>query len=82
MSWIGLAYVAGGSIAGVLYISFEQFGLPALMITVPVIAMFLSTLHYYFERKEDDQRHMEELQARARAASTAPSPTPPSEWRS
>jgi len=61
MGWIGLAYTAGASISGVLFIGFEQFGLPALMIAVPVIAMFLSTLHYYFERKEDDQRHMEEL---------------------
>jgi PAS domain-containing protein len=61
MSWIGLAYAAGASISGVLFIGFEQFGLPALMISVPLIAMFLSTLHYYFERKVDDQRHMEQL---------------------
>ena len=61
MSWVGLAYAAGASISGVLFIGFEQFGLPALMIAVPLIAMFLSTLHYYFERKEDDQRHMELL---------------------
>ena len=61
MGWIGLAYAAGASISGVLFIGFEQFGLPALVISVPLVAMFLSTLHFYFERKEDDQRHMEEL---------------------
>jgi diguanylate cyclase (GGDEF)-like protein/PAS domain S-box-containing protein len=61
MGWIGLAYAAGASIAGVLYISFQQFGLPALLVSVPLIAMFLSTLHYYFQRQEADERHMEEL---------------------
>jgi diguanylate cyclase (GGDEF)-like protein/PAS domain S-box-containing protein len=59
--WIGLAYVAGASVAGVLYVSFEQFGLPALLVSVPLIAMFMSTLHYYFQRKEADARHVEEL---------------------
>src|SRR3982751_2153100 len=61
MGWMGLAYVAGASIAGVLYLGFKQFGLPALMIATPLIAMFLSTLANYFQRKESDQRHMEEL---------------------
>ena len=61
MGWMGLAYVAGASIAGVLYLGFRQFGLPALMIGAPLIAMFLSTLHNYFQRKEADERHVEEL---------------------
>ncbi|HZZ91774.1 MAG TPA: EAL domain-containing protein [Usitatibacter sp.] len=60
-AWLGLAYVTGASIAGLLYLSFQEFGLPVLLISVPLIAMFMSTLHFYFERKEDDQRHMEEL---------------------
>ena len=59
--WIGLAYLTGASIAGLLYESFQQFGLPVLLVSVPVIAMFLSTLHSYFQRKEADQRHVEEL---------------------
>jgi len=61
MSWMGLAYVTGASIAGVLFMSFEQFGLPALAVSVPLIAMFLSTLHFYFQHKEADARHVEEL---------------------
>ncbi len=59
--WIGLAYLTGASIAGLLYSSFQQFGLPVLLVSVPVIAMFLSTLHSYFQRKEADERHVEEL---------------------
>src|SRR5260221_5724844 len=61
MGWIGLAYATGASIAGILFIGFQQFGLPALMIAVPLITMVLSTLHYYFQRKESDERHVEEL---------------------
>jgi diguanylate cyclase (GGDEF)-like protein/PAS domain S-box-containing protein len=61
MGWIGLAYLTGASIAGVLFMSFEQFGLAALMVSVPLIAMFLSTLHYYFQHKETTARHVEEL---------------------
>jgi diguanylate cyclase (GGDEF)-like protein/PAS domain S-box-containing protein len=62
-SWIGLAYVASASIAGLLYLSFERFGLPVLLVGVPVIAMFLSSLHSYFSRREADERHVEELRA-------------------
>ena len=61
--WIGLAYLASASISGLIYMSFERFGLPVLLVSVPVIAMFLSTLHSYFQRKEADERHVEELKA-------------------
>jgi diguanylate cyclase (GGDEF)-like protein/PAS domain S-box-containing protein len=62
-SWIGLTYVASASIAGLLFLSFERFGLPVLLVAVPVIAMFLSSLHSYFSRRESDERHVEELRA-------------------
>jgi diguanylate cyclase (GGDEF)-like protein/PAS domain S-box-containing protein len=61
LSWIGLAYLTGASIAGLLFVSFEHFGMPALMVSVPLITMFLSTLHFHFQRKESDERHVEEL---------------------
>ncbi|HEY4997809.1 MAG TPA: diguanylate cyclase, partial [Usitatibacter sp.] len=61
MSWIGLAYVTGASIACVLFFSFDHFGLPALLIAVPLIVMFLSSLHFFFQQKESDERHVEEL---------------------
>jgi diguanylate cyclase (GGDEF)-like protein/PAS domain S-box-containing protein len=63
LGWIGFAYVTSASIAGLLYMSFERFGLPVLLVSVPVIVMFLSTLHSYFQRKEADERHVEELKA-------------------
>src|SRR4029079_6040713 len=33
----------------------------ALLVSVPLIVMFLSTLHFYFQHKEADARHVEEL---------------------
>ena len=61
MGWIGLAYAAWASLAGLLYLSFQQFGLPVLLVAVPVIAMFLSMLHAHYERKESHERHVREL---------------------
>jgi hypothetical protein len=54
-SWIGLACAASASIAGLLFINFERFGFSVLMVyvpIVPIIAVFLSTLHFHFLRKE------------------------------
>ena len=53
--WIGLAYVSGAAISGLMYASFQSFGLTFLLISVPVLAMFLTTLHAYFERKTEDE---------------------------
>ncbi len=59
--WVGLAYVVSGAVAGVLFMGYERFGLPVLLVAVPVIALFLSTLHAYFERQESEERHVAEL---------------------
>ncbi|HET9652025.1 MAG TPA: EAL domain-containing protein [Usitatibacter sp.] len=63
LGWMGFAYMASASVAGLLYLTFARFGLPVLLVAVPLIAMFLSTLHFYFQRKDADERHMEELRA-------------------
>ncbi|HEX5128236.1 MAG TPA: EAL domain-containing protein [Usitatibacter sp.] len=53
--WIGLAYVSGAAISGLMYASFQSFGLSFLLISVPVLAMFLTSLHAYFEHKTEDE---------------------------
>ncbi|HET9578610.1 MAG TPA: EAL domain-containing protein [Usitatibacter sp.] len=63
MGWISMAYMTSGSIAGLLFISFERFGVPVLLVGVPLITMFLSSLHSYFQRKEADEQHMQQLKA-------------------
>ena len=54
-NWIGLVYAASAAIAGLLFISFEQFGFSMLMVyvpIVPIIAVFLSTLNFHFLRRK------------------------------
>ncbi len=54
--WIGLAYAGSASIAGLVFVSFDSFGAPVLLAAVPIIGMFLSTLHFYFRHSEATQR--------------------------
>ncbi|MEP7068313.1 MAG: PAS domain S-box protein, partial [Usitatibacter sp.] len=61
MSWIGLAYATAAAVACVLYFTFDHFGFPALLIAVPLIVMFMSSLHFYFQHKDSGERHVEEL---------------------
>ncbi|MGZ5079937.1 MAG: ATP-binding protein [Usitatibacter sp.] len=62
--WGALAYLASASVAAVLYASRLQFGLEAILIVTPLLTTsFLAALHFYFERKQDDERHVGELMA-------------------
>ena len=63
MGWICMGYMASASIAGLLFVSFETFGVPVLLVAVPLITMLLSSLHSYFQRLEADEAHMQELKA-------------------
>jgi diguanylate cyclase (GGDEF)-like protein/PAS domain S-box-containing protein len=63
--WLGLMYAASASIAGLLYVSFDRFGVPVLMATVPILAMFLSTVHFYLREAELNDRVRKERTAAA-----------------
>jgi diguanylate cyclase (GGDEF)-like protein/PAS domain S-box-containing protein len=63
MGWISMAYMASASVAGLLFVSFETFGVPVLLVAVPLITMFLSSMHSYFQRREANEQHMEQLRA-------------------
>ncbi len=63
--WIGVAYAASGSIAGLVFVSFDKFGAPVLLAAIPIIGMFLSTLHFYFRHAEATQRVQAERLASA-----------------
>jgi diguanylate cyclase (GGDEF)-like protein/PAS domain S-box-containing protein len=54
--WVGLAFVATAALAALLFLTFEQFGLAVLIISVPMLAMFLATLHQFFARQELAER--------------------------
>ena len=63
--WIGVAYAASASIAGLVFASFDKFGAPVLFAAIPIIGMFVSTLHFYFRHAEASQRVQAERLASA-----------------
>ncbi len=67
--WLGLSYAASASVAAVLYLAFRQFGVPTLIVALPMIGMFLATLHYYFAEQEATEREAIERSNRERAES-------------
>jgi len=70
--WVGLSYAAAASVAGLLYLTAQSFGVPTLVITAPIIAMFVATLHYYFGQQEaNDRAARERLVAAEREAAQA-----------
>jgi diguanylate cyclase (GGDEF)-like protein/PAS domain S-box-containing protein len=54
--WVGITYAGSASIAYLLFLTFRQTGVVVLMAAVPIIAMLLSTLHYYFRQQEADEQ--------------------------
>jgi diguanylate cyclase (GGDEF)-like protein/PAS domain S-box-containing protein len=65
--WLGLSYATSASVAGILYLAFRQFGVSTLVVALPMIAMFLATLHYYFAQQEATEREAAERSIRERA---------------
>jgi hypothetical protein len=51
-SWIGLAYLASASSAGLVYVSFDRLGLVVLLAAMPLVALFLVTIRARFHRFE------------------------------
>jgi len=50
--WVGIAYAGAASVATLLYLVFQRFGTGVLLAATPIIAMLLTTLHYYFRQQE------------------------------
>ena len=54
--WVGLAYAGSASLATLLFLSYQQQGVAALLVMVPLLAMLLLTLHFYFKQQEAAER--------------------------
>jgi diguanylate cyclase (GGDEF)-like protein/PAS domain S-box-containing protein len=50
--WVGIAYAGSGTVAVLLFLTYEQTGLDVLAATVPLLGMLLATLHYFFRQQE------------------------------
>jgi diguanylate cyclase (GGDEF)-like protein/PAS domain S-box-containing protein len=70
--WIGIAHPASACIAGLIFLSFEQLGLGALLVALPIIAAFVVALHFYMTALEIAERsRRERLEAAEREAAQA-----------
>ena len=65
--WLGMGYGASASIAGVLFLAFRQFGLTTVLVAVPMIGMFVTSLRMYFAHQESAEREAAERAGRERA---------------
>ena len=67
--WVGITFTGSASVACLLFMTFQQSGIGVLMAAVPIIAMLLSTLHYYFRQQETDESvrksHLEAIEREA-----------------
>ena len=65
--WLGMGYMASASIAGILFLAFRQFGLTTVLVAVPMIGMFVTSLRVYFAYQEATEREAAERATRDRA---------------
>ena len=70
--WVGLAYAGSASLATLLFLTYQQQGVASLLVMVPLLAMLLLTLHFYFKQQEAAERVREaSVDVAAREASMA-----------
>ncbi len=50
--WVALSYAGSGSVAALLFITWQAQGAAVLGVMVPLLAMLLVTLHFYFRQQE------------------------------
>ena len=50
--WIGIANAGSAAVAALLFLTYRQSGVGVLMAMVPLLAMMLATLHYFFRQQE------------------------------
>ena len=50
--WVCIAFVGSAAVAALLYLVYLQSGIGVLMAMVPLLAMMLATLHYFFRQQE------------------------------
>jgi hypothetical protein len=54
--WVGMAYAGSASLAALLFFTWQQQGVAALVVMLPLLAMLLVTLHFYFKQQEASER--------------------------
>jgi PAS domain S-box-containing protein len=50
--WVGLAYAGSALVSTLLYIVYQQAGFGVFLVTLPLLAMLLLVLHFYYRQQE------------------------------
>ncbi|MDP1900079.1 MAG: EAL domain-containing protein [Rubrivivax sp.] len=50
--WVGITYAGSAAVSALLYLTYRQSGVGVLAAMVPLLAMMLATLHYFFRQQE------------------------------
>ena len=66
--WVGLAYAGSAAVGTLLYLTWRDHGAGTLLVMLPLLALLLLTLHFYFRQQETNERL---LAANAEAAERA-----------
>jgi diguanylate cyclase (GGDEF)-like protein/PAS domain S-box-containing protein len=53
--WVGLAYAGSASLAALLFFTWQQQGVGALLVMVPLLAVLLVAMHLYFRQQEQSE---------------------------
>jgi diguanylate cyclase (GGDEF)-like protein/PAS domain S-box-containing protein len=68
-AWLMAAHMSSAALSALMFASFRTFGWMVIVVGVPIIGMFLSTLHFYFRQKSIKHEaaaaaeHLEEMKA-------------------
>jgi diguanylate cyclase (GGDEF)-like protein/PAS domain S-box-containing protein len=62
-AWTFVAHIAWAGIAGLLYASSLRVGPALLLVAIPTLALFQSTVHFSLQRMEARRRHLDEMRA-------------------
>jgi len=53
--WVGISVVASAPVACLLLLAYQQAGIAVLMVAVPMAAMLVTTLHYFFRQQQANE---------------------------
>ena len=53
--WVGISVVGSAPVACLLFLAYQQAGIGVLMVAVPMAAMLLTTLHYFFRQQQAER---------------------------
>jgi diguanylate cyclase (GGDEF)-like protein/PAS domain S-box-containing protein len=70
--WVGISVVASAPVACLLFLTLQYAGIGVVIVAMPMLAMLLTTLHYFFRRQQANEAirnsHLEAIEREAELA--------------